>query len=216
MIRRFLVILVLLVAGLTELTFAQSSGGANAPTAPPSGGSDSGKNAGAQVYALGDQAFLLNAGLAIPLFFQQETGAVAGTNLSLGGVGSLGWDAYLNEHLSLGIDLGGMFALSPNQNVLFMVPITGTVTWTFRHYPFEFPIFLGAGVNFTVLTDQLYFGPILKPGAGAYMYISSKWELGLRATYWWVPEIYFGGTTPASRSRFGNFLGISFSAIFHP
>lgn len=159
--------------------------------------------------------FVMNAGLFIPLFYMDESFNGYRTNLSLGGTGSLQWSSYLNNNLSLGIELAGAFAFSPNGNTMFTIPITGTVTWTFRHYPFEFPIFVGVGVNFLSLTDQLFFGPILEPGAGAYWYIAPKWELGLRAVYWWVPEIYLGSNPPPSHSRFGNFLGISASAIYH-
>ena len=78
---------------------------------------------------LGDQSLTINAGLMIPLFFNvlsDSTIGVSGrtsTNLSLGGVGSLGWMAYLNNNWNIGIELAGMFTYSPNDNTFYMIPL---------------------------------------------------------------------------------------------
>lgn len=164
-------------------------------------------------YGLGDQMFVINAGLFVPLFFQTEQGTVSTTNLTLGGTGSLEFDVFLNNNLATGVNLGGSFAFSPNGSTLFLVPVTAKISWIFHYYPFDFPVFFGAGVNFMELDNTLYVGPIAKPGVAGYWNFNSKWSFGLRAVYWWVPEIYFG--TYASQSRFGNFLELSLSALYH-
>ena len=168
-----------------------------------------------QVYSLGDQMVYIDGGLFIPLFFMDEGGNHYPTNLSLGGDASIGWNAFLSNNFSLGAELGGTFSFSPNNRSLIMIPLTGKVTYWLRFYPFEFPIYLGAGINFMKLSNYLYFGPILKPGFGAYYDITSKWSAGVDLVYWWVPEIYFGPNPPASQSRFGNFLQISAAIGFH-
>jgi hypothetical protein len=173
------------------------------------------KVAKAQLYGLGDQMFLINAGLQIPLFFQSTSGSVAPTNLSLGGLGSLEVEFYLNNNLTIGGEFGGSFAFSPNSRSLFLVPVTAKISWIFHAYPFDFPVFFGAGIDFMRLNNELYVGPIARPGFGAYWNFNSSWAFGLRAVYWWVPEIYFGPSPPADRTRFGNFLELSLSAIYH-
>jgi hypothetical protein len=165
-------------------------------------------------YGLGDQMFTLNGGIMVPLFFQNPGKGVEETNLSIGGVGSLGWSAYLGNHLSLGVELAGMFSVSPLKRVLGMIPITAKISYFFRSYPFEIPIFLGLGVNFITFDEYLYIGPIAKPGVAFYWNFHPEWSLGLQASYWWVPEFY---TEPerSSYTRFGNFLEITFSGLYH-
>lgn len=171
-------------------------------------------------YDLGDQLFSISAGLFIPLFFHnplqetEEEEAIMKTNLSLGGIGGLEWGAFLGSNVSLGFQLAGMFAVSPLERVIGMIPITAKLSYYFRFFPFELPIFLGAGVNFLTFDEYLYFGPILKPGAAFYWNFHPEWSLGLQFQYWWVPEFY---TEESLRedSRFGNFLEITFSALYH-
>lgn len=165
-------------------------------------------------YGLGDQMFLINGGLMVPLFFHNpENGTVTDTNLSLGGIGSLEWNAYLTGNLSLGINLAGMFSISPLGRVLGMVPITAKLSYFFHRYPFEVPIFLGLGVNFISFDEYAYIGPIVKPGAAFYWNFHSEWALGVQLAYWWVPEIYV--VENVSNTRFGNFLEISISGLYH-
>ena len=169
----------------------------------------------AQVYSLGDQMIYLDGGMLVPLFYMDESGNSFGTNLTLGATASIGWNAFLSNNFSLGAELGGTFSFSPNGRTLVMIPLTGKVTYWLRFYPFEFPIYLGTGINFMKLSNYLYIGPIVKPGVGVYYDITSKWAVGVNAVYWWVPELYFGPNPPASQSRFGNFLEISASGVFH-
>lgn len=215
--RRSLLLLTLCFALVPAFAAAQSGGSTSPPTKQaPAAPKPSKPGAGkAQLYGLGDQMFLVNAGLFVPLFFQSESGTVSRTNLTLGGVGSLELDVYLNNNLAVGAEFGGTFSFSPNKHALFLIPITAKISWIFHVYPFDIPIFLGAGVDFMRLDNQYYFGPIVKPGAAGYWNITSKWSLGLRAVYWWVPEVYFGSSPQPSRSRFGNFLELSLSGLYH-
>lgn len=172
------------------------------------------------MYGLGDQMFGINLGLFIPLFFYNPVAGIPDeervmtTNLTLGGVGSLEWGAYLTDRLSLGVELEGMFALSPLERVLIMIPITAKLSYFFRAYPFDFPIYLGAGINFAKLDEELFVGPILKPGFAAYWNINAEWAIGLRASYWWVPQIYLNEAL-RDDTRLGNFMNVSISALYH-
>ncbi len=166
------------------------------------------------LYTLGDQMLCINGGLFVPLFFQAPTGAIAGTNLSLGGVGSLQWASYLNNNFNVGIELSGMFAFSPNMWALFMVPITVKASYVFRFFPFELPIYMGVGPVLTKYKEEFHVAPILKPGFSFYWMATSDWSFGLNIVYWWIPQIYTD-TTRIDQSRFGNFLEASLSALYH-
>lgn len=213
--RRCLILLSLCFLLVSGFAAAQSTGPLPTKPAPATPQPTKPKQGQAQLYGLGDQMFVANAGLFVPLFFQAETGLTSPTNLSLGGVGSLELDVYLNNNIAAGVEFGGSFSFSPNGHALFLIPITGKFSYIFHVYPFDIPIFLGAGLDFMRLDNQFYVGPIVKPGIAGYYNITSKWSLGLRAVYWWVPEVYFGSSPPSSRSRFGNFFELSLSGLYH-
>lgn len=166
-------------------------------------------------YVLGNQLLIINAGLFVPLFFQSLGGEIDNTNLSLGGVGSIQWSTYLNNEMTLGIEGGGMFAFSPNGRSLFMLPVTARYAYILRSYPFEFPLSISAGINFTRLSSMFQILPIVKPGVSVYWNYSLEWAFGINFFYWWTPNIYPGPEPPKNHSRFGNFLEISLSALYH-
>ena len=166
-------------------------------------------------YSLGDQMFIINAGLFIPLFFFDRGGDVMKTNLTLGGNLSFLWQVFLSNHISVGGELGGMFALSPNKHVLYMIPLTVKATYWFRFYPFEIPISLGLGGNLSILEEAAHIDFIAKPQVGFYWNFNEEWAFGLNVTYWFVPQIYSGsGKVESGHSMFGNFMDASLSVLF--
>jgi hypothetical protein len=164
---------------------------------------------------LGDDMLIINGGLFIPLFFQSLSGATASTQLSLGGVGSLQWSKYLNNDMAIGMEGGGMFAFSPNNRNLFMLPITIRYSYLLRLHPFDFPLSFAAGVNFVRLGSNFQIFPIVKPGISIYWNYSAEWAFGINAVYWWTMDYHKGPNPPNSESRFGNFLELSLSARYH-
>jgi len=169
------------------------------------------------IYGIGDQTFSINAGTILPLFiFGVDGNAYGGfSKLSLGAAGSLRWGTFLNNEMTIGVDVGGMFAITKLDRVLVMLPVSALYTYALRFYPFEVLFQAGLGVNFTKLVDDLYIGPVLKPGASFYWNYSGEWSFGIQAEYWFVPEIYFGKNIPAEQSAFGNFLGITLTTLYH-
>ena len=169
-------------------------------------------------YSLGDQTFSVHAGVLLPLFFHFLDGepAEAGfDHLSLGGMGGLEWGGYLDGGLKIGVELGGSFAFSKLERTLVMLPLTGSIMYEFRFYPFEIALHGAVGINFLRLDDDLYVGPILKPRVSAHWNYNTEWAFGLRIDYWWVPELYIGGDIPAVQGGFGNFLSITLSTLYH-
>ena len=169
------------------------------------------------LYGLGDQTFSLHAGIVTPLFFLSLSGETSPglKNLSVGGTASLEWNSFITSNLSAGIELSGFFTFTELDRGLVLVPIVGKLTYFIRAYPFEFPLHVGLGVNFTKLDEDLYFGPILKPGFSAYWNYDSQWAFGMKFDYWFVPELYFGDSPPQEQSRFGNFLESTLSVFYH-
>ena len=166
-------------------------------------------------FSLGDQMFFINGGVFIPLFFYDKSLDVYDTNLTLGGSGSLCWQVFLSNHISVGGELGGMFALSPNKRVLYMIPITAKATYWFRFYPFEIPISLGLGGNLSILEEAAHIDFIAKPGIGFYWNFNEEWAFGANAVYWFVPQMYSGsGKVSSTHSMFGNFMDVTLSVLF--
>ena len=168
-------------------------------------------------YQLGDQYFTIRVGGFAPLFFHNPLeGEVNSTNLRLGGSGALSWQGYLNNRWSIGGELAGVFTNSVNRRTLFMVPITAKLSYLFSSWPFEFPIHIAAGGAFQSLEGDTYFGPIAKPGVGAWWNATGEWAFGVQAEYWWVPQFYRGADNrpPGTDTRFGNFLDVTLGARY--
>nr|WP_168203386.1 hypothetical protein [Oceanispirochaeta crateris] len=171
-------------------------------------------------HAMGDQVFSISAGLFIPLYFNNpnlawsDSDAFTSTNLSLGGNGALYYGAFLNNNIQLGLEIGAMFAGSPNDHNFYMVPITfrGSYEFQFKNNLIAVPVYIGAGINMTSYLESFNVEMILKPGAGFYWNYSSDWSFGTNVTYWWVPQIYPGDS---QYNRLGNFMDISLSAVYH-
>jgi hypothetical protein len=169
------------------------------------------------IYDLGDQTFSINAGTILPLFiFGVDGHSVGGfSKLTVGAAGSLRWGAFINNEMTIGVDLGGMFAFTITGQTLVMLPVSAMYTYAIRFYPFEVLLQAGLGINFTKLEDDLWIGPVLKPGASFYWNYTGEWSFGLQAEYWFVPEIYFGVQAPVDNTAFGNFLGITATVLYH-
>jgi hypothetical protein len=173
---------------------------------------DRGRGKALPVYSLGQQSLYLSAGLVIPLFFQAYNGTVNDTNLSLGASGSLQWGIHLDNHWLIGIEVGGMFAKSLQENFLYMLPITAKAAYIFHLFPFEIPIFLGTGMDVVKYREQAHIDWILKPGFSTVWKYNMSWGFGLNVSYWWVLQPW---PTDRSMARMGNFLDITATAQYN-
>jgi len=169
------------------------------------------------VYSLGQQTLSISAGLFIPLFFQKFPGKMeAGddpyepTNLKLGAAGSLRWSIHLSNNWITGIEIGGMLSRDINDTRFFMLPITAEAGYIIHFFPFEFPIFVGTGMNLVKLEDELNLTWIIKPGFSSIWKYNSNWGFGLNVVYWWVPQFWSD-----ERARMGNFLELTLTAQYN-
>ena len=168
------------------------------------------------IYTLGDQKLSINLGLFVPLFFTGSAEGVQSANLTVGGVGSIAWASYLNSAMSVGAEVAGSFSFTPNTRSLFLLHFAGTYTYTLRSYPFEFPLHMALGMSIARPEESTKIDPIVKPGVSFYWAYNSQWSFGVNTKYWWIPQIYTDRSeVPSSDTRFGNFLEISLSALYH-
>ena len=166
-------------------------------------------------YSLGDQIFSIHLGTILPLFYYAPSdGKTINPNLTVGGSGNIEWTAFLNQHLSIGGNLGGSFMQTPSGDTLLLVPVTLVASWTFQIYPFDIPIFARTGINFTRRSPELFVGPLLQAGTGFYWNMNSSWAFGINGTYTWIPLFHTSGGN-SDENRFGNFFEIKFGAVFH-
>ena len=189
------------------LAMAQAEKAPEAPADAPEDGEERSVFA-LQGHQLGDQTLALNAGVMVPLFFQEFDGSVHDTNLTVGGMGELQWSAYVSPNIRIGLDIGGTFARSPNDRTLFLMPITVKAAWVFNVSRFEFPVSLGAGINIVRYREWSHIDFILKPGVGGYWRYDSNWSFGLNLA-WWLDFQSATGDQPDNQARMGNFLMIS-------
>lgn len=165
------------------------------------------------IYSLGQQSLSISAGLFVPLFFMSFDGTLSdSTNLYLGGSGSLQWGVHLDNHWLVGVEVAGMFSPSVQKNILYMLPITVKGAYSFHVFPFEFPVFLGMGLDIVKYRDQTHLNFILKPGFSSIWKYNVSWGFGLNAVYWWVPQPW---SADPQKARMGNFLDITLMAQYN-
>jgi hypothetical protein len=170
------------------------------------------KPAPLSVYSMGQQCFALSFGLFIPLFFMDFDGGILdSTNLKLGGFGSLQWGIHLDNHWLVGAELGGIFSKSLVENFMYMLAITAKGEYIFHAFPFEFPVFLGAGMDIIKYGAQSHLDFILKPGFATMWKYNLNWGFGLNVVYWWVPQPW---PEDPSKALMGNFLEVSLTAQY--
>jgi hypothetical protein len=181
--------------------------------AAPVSADDAGAPVASQ-YSLGDQTMSINAGLFLPLFLL-PSGVVLITGkppqLTAGAVGTLSWAAYVTPEIRLGGDVAGNFTLSPNSNVLLMLPFLAKISYVFSFYPFELPVTMAVGANIVKYTTLSSIDLLLRPGVALYWIYNSSWSFGINLNYWFDMQF---NTTP-SLTRYGSFLEFSLSALYH-
>jgi hypothetical protein len=167
---------------------------------------------------LGDQAMVFSLGTVIPLFFLKfDTGAVEATNLTVGAKGSIQYLTYLSPSFTLGFELMGGFAFTPNFNIYWTLPITAQISYIIPIGTWSIFLNLGLGVDFQSFIGYSHMDPFVRPQVAVYMPLDPSLELGLVAGYWLIPQFALQDQekNKPGQSRLGNFLDISLSLIYH-
>ena len=163
----------------------------------------------------GDRSMTIALGPTFPLFIQDFAGNVGPTNLTLGANIGLDIQFYLTNNFKLGGELKGFAAGDPNNNLLFMVPITVKGDYEFDFFPFTIPVGLGAGICFNNYLSSTNINPVLAPTTGFFWNANTSWSFGANLTYWLIFDLYSGNPIPTSQDRIGNFLESNIAAIYH-
>ena len=212
-LKRFLVATVAIVLAIGHAVAQDVS----QPAADSSAGGDS--------YVLGDQMLALGASLVWPLFTYLPTDQVAGssltgTNLSPGGKLSLNWNAFLGPRLTIGAEVGGMFAIDRHGEPLLMVPVTGRLGYQFSSElfglgQFDLPVFVNAGVGFMKLADLFNMNVVLRPGASVFYRYDRNWSFGGSVSVWLMFEPLWGAASTDSSAGLATFLDFSPQIVYH-
>jgi hypothetical protein len=164
------------------------------------------------VYSLGQHSISLSLGLFIPLFFQSFDWDYSRTNLKLGVAGFFQWGIHLNNNWMVGLEVGGMLGRSIQENRLYQLSFTAKGTYIIHFFPFEFPIFVGTGLDVVKYTDQVHLNWIVKPGFSSIWKYNDKWGFGLNVVYWWVLQPW---KYDPDLGRMGNFLDVTATAQYN-
>ncbi len=164
-------------------------------------------------YSLGNQVLSINAGLFIPLFLVGGNPSLGSTNLTVGGVGSIDWGAYVSPHVRIGASIGGTFTFDPNYTALLMIPIVVKASYLFELYPWEIPLTLGLGMNVLKYSSDSTIDFLIRPGTGLWWSYNSSWSFGVNLNYWWDTQFTRGTLTGGWVAA--NFIEVSIGALYH-
>lgn len=198
--KRLITTIVLTLAGLS-LAFAQT---AEAPAKPDS-------NFQYEPIRKGDQFIRMGLGFGFPLFNLTPDGIEGDTNMKLGGSGTVGYSRFITSKIALGGEIAFSFNPTLGENLYFYLPLTFKATYAFVFNRIHVPVSLSTGFAFQTYNNTSYFGPILKPEAGAYFQYSPEWSYGASLGWNIIPQWYKDG----ANNRTGNILEAILSVRYH-
>jgi hypothetical protein len=164
------------------------------------------------LYAFGDQLFLLSLGTMFPAVFVNN-GKVINHNFSppVGGMLSLSYNFFLNSHFFAGAEISFMFNATLGKNTVYIIPAGIRAGYQFLLWRFEFPVGLTVGMTWHRLLNLSYYGFFMKGSGSAYYRFNSEWSFGLDASWGWFPE----WTKDPKKNVDGNIVTLTFSARYH-
>ena len=164
----------------------------------------------------GDQNIRLALGLVFPLNFPDIPSLFEtdGTQLSLGGMGSLGYHRFIAKDFALGFDVSFGFNPTIGSHIFNYVPILFSAMYQPTWNKLEFPLTLNIGFAWESYNNDNYFpGLIIQPEIGVHYRFNQDWSAGLEASYIFMPqfcELYSTG-----ENYFGQFATISAVARYY-
>jgi hypothetical protein len=162
----------------------------------------------------GSQLISLSTGTNIPLFIvPADSSATQSVTLGVGAGFNLSYQYFIANRIAVGGTLAGAFNTTIAGRTLFTAPITGEASYWWGVAPLEFMVALHTGIDIMRLSGDGMITPFAKAGFGVFMQASNAWSVGGQAYWWFVPEFHTG--TYTNLTRYGNFLEISISAIYH-
>lgn len=161
----------------------------------------------------GSQLISLNAGADIPLFILTDSFAFEQANLGVGASFTLGYQYFIANRLTIGGSLCGAFNGTIGGRTLFVAPIAFKLGYWWGKGTMEYNVGADLGLSILRLSGDGVISPFTKLGGGAYAQVSEAWSLGGLVYWWLIPEIHLGSNSDLT--RYGNFLEVSLSALYH-
>ncbi len=163
-------------------------------------------------YDSGSQIFNITAGVTVPFFYNDPNNEDdiywtfgpgssddGHTNSTVGGVGAISYQVFVNPYLAIGGELGFQFDFqAKSKTVATNVPIFAKLTTVPVQGRFEVPISLGAGLVYSSYrgSSKLTFGCSVE--AGVRYFITDEWGLGINVGFLFIPELYTSNTAKIS------------------
>jgi hypothetical protein len=161
------------------------------------------------LYTRGDKTFTISLGAVFPTLMYNGF-SKAETNIKPGGTGFLAFNYFLNSYLFIGAEVGGMFASTIGENMVYIISMGGKLGYQFVIKRFEFPVSLMIGFAPQQYENEDYGGFFLKPSAGVFWRFNTDWSFGLNTGWWWVPQ-----WTDNGPDAYGNFMDLTICARYH-
>lgn len=161
----------------------------------------------------GDQFIAVSLAGSLPLSFGNVF--TGNSQLSFGGIGTIGYHYFLTENFAIGADVGFGFNVTIGSNVYNYIPILATATYQPSYKHFEFPLSMGIGIATETYIGYKYFpGLVIKPEVGAFYRLTPSWSLGADASYLFLPQfaaLYNDNAT----NILAQFITVGIAARYH-
>ncbi len=161
----------------------------------------------------GSQLISLNAGADIPLFILTDSFDAEKAKLSVGASFTLGYQYFIANRFTIGGSLCGAFNGTVGGRTLFVAPIAFKMGYWWGKSTMEYNVGADLGLSILRLSGDGVISPFTKLGGGAYAQVNEAWSLGGQVYWWLIPEIHLGSNS--ALTRYGNFLEVSLSALYH-
>lgn len=164
----------------------------------------------------GDQYIKIAMGVTAPLNFPDFESLFHKDKhqLSIGGMGSLGYHYFLNSYLALGFDVSYGFNVTIGSHIFNYVPILFSATYQYSWHKLEFPLTLNAGFCWESYNNHNYFPAlIVKPEAGVHYRVDENWSVGVEASWMIMPQ--FSSWYDKGEDYTGHFMNLSLAARYY-
>ncbi len=165
-------------------------------------------------YDTGTQFYSLSAAplFSLGISFPASQSPPDRDSMKTGGYISIGWEAFFNHTVSVGVELGYGFAKAVDDRRYNAVPVLVKGSYYLLDGIINVPVSLSAGLVYNSFDSQRYLGILLKPEIAAIFSLDEQWGIGLRAAYIAVPELYFGDNW--DKSAVANFLTVQAAVTY--
>lgn len=157
----------------------------------------------ATYYDNGNQRFTITAGPVFPLtltsFYTGNTTVgfgESGTHQSLGGYGSISYQIFMNDYVSVGGEVGYAFNFAISDDLVTIVPFQAKVTYFPLQGKVDIPISFGIGGAYLSLADAgSHIALFASLETGVDYYITDNWGVGIKSGIWAIPELFFNSSS---------------------